>query len=251
MAEDDVNNLEIYHEEICDDPEKLIAEFTEGVLDFSRSKPKLEILEIDKEYIDSLAAEAQSALDEKLNEAQLLTPPVAKNSKPLPPAEFFGGAPINVSISPGGPPLNKPMANPTENDQLLAVIRDNKPTSTILKTIMEEIAEEAAYLKAWRNDNWDTGEDISDTTSKRIKMLKSLVETIVEQEKLNKDSSSGKIDFHGEAFKRVLKYFLETIQATFHKIQIPVQYEDIFFTELAKAFDNFEKNAEKLYYGKE
>lgn len=156
----------------------------------------------------------------------------------------------NVNITPGGQ-LSNIIANPLENDNLVAVIRDNKPTGTIMRAIMEEIAEEAAYIKAWRVDKWNTGEDLSDATFKRIKMLKHLVETIIEQEKLKKESVSGKVDFHGEAFKRVLKYFLETIQKTFRKVHIPVQFEDIFFTELAKAFDNFEKIAEKLYYGKE
>jgi len=147
--------------------------------------------------------------------------------------------------------LQRFIDNPIDNDNLVSVVRGNKPSQKLLNVIMEEIAEEAAYLKAWRNLNWEGGKDLSDTTFKRIKMLKHLVETLVEKEKLKKEDNIGKIDFHGEAFQRVLRYFLETIQRTIKKINIPVQYEDIFFTELAKEFDGFEKSAEKLYYGKD
>lgn len=147
--------------------------------------------------------------------------------------------------------LDKIIGDPRDNDVLLGVIRDNRPTSTILNSVMEEIAEEAAFIKAWRNKNWDSDKDLSDATLKRIKMLKNLVETITEREKLRREDNIGKVDFHGEAFQRVLKYFLEVIQKTFRKINIPKQYEDIFFPELGKEFDNFEKQAEKIYYGKD
>jgi hypothetical protein len=82
-------------------------------------------------------------------------------------------------------------------------------------------------------------------------MLKDLVETLIEREKLKKEKNVGKIDFHGENFQKVLRYFLEVIQKTFKKVSIPTQFEDIFFTQLAKEFNNFEKTAEKIYYGKE
>jgi hypothetical protein len=67
------------------------------------------------------------------------------------PASLIVSTPINVQP---GSVLNKAIANPAENDALLGIIRDNKPVSTIFRAIMEEIAEEAAYIKAWRNENW-------------------------------------------------------------------------------------------------
>lgn len=147
--------------------------------------------------------------------------------------------------------LSSAIGNPLDNDNLLSAIRNNKSSTSLLRAIMQEIAEEAAYIKAWRSVHWDSGEDLSEATFKRIKMLKHLVETVMEQEKIKKDSTSGKVDFHGEAFQKVLKFFLETILGTFKKVNIPAQYEDIFFTALAKDFDGFEKNAERIYYGKE
>lgn len=158
--------------------------------------------------------------------------------------------PVNINVRKEAA-LENIIGNPLDNDPLLGVIRDNRPTNTVLNKVMEEIAEEIAFIKAWRNKNWDSDKDLSEATFRRIKMLKNLVETIIEKEKLRKEENVGKIDFHGEAFQRVLKYFLETIQNTFRKINIPRQYEDIFFTELSKVFDNFEKQAEKLYYGKD
>jgi len=139
---------------------------------------------------------------------------------------------------------------PIENDALLAAVRKESSASTLLNVLMEEMAEEAAFIKAWRNQNWNGDKDLSEATAKRIKMLKDMVDTLVEREKLKKEKSVGKIDFYGDNFQRVLKYFLEVIQKTFHKVAIPSQFEDIFFTQLAKEFDGFEKAAEKTYYGK-
>lgn len=146
--------------------------------------------------------------------------------------------------------IRKALSNPAANDKLVEVIRRDDSTITMINTVMEEIAEEAAYIKAWRNEQWDGNKDISEATLSRIKMLSELVKALSEREKLKKDKSVGKIDFHSENFQNVLKFFMEVIMKTFHKVQVPKQYEDIFFSQLAKDFDGFEKKAEKIYYGK-
>jgi|WetSurMetagenome_2_1015567.scaffolds.fasta_scaffold343584_1 hypothetical protein len=249
-------DIDIYESEICKDPNELISS-----LSTIPNPPKNEsLLHVDNEFLAEIVEEAEAKLKQKEYEEE-------KNSfiVPVPPpiafSTVFPTAPkgstrdvMNIKVKPGSPPENA-LSNPTlidlDNDNLLLAIRENKPTNVVLKAIMEEIAEEAVFIKFWRNENWNTGVDFSEATFKRIKMLKHLVETVVEQEKLKKDSVSGKVDFHGDAFQRVLKYFIETIQLTFRKVHIPEQFEDIFFTELAKSFGNFEKNAERLYYGKD
>lgn len=146
--------------------------------------------------------------------------------------------------------IHKLIGSPVENDKLLNKVKEQKSTASLLQTLMEEIAEEAAFIKAWRNENWDGEKDLSDTTLKRVKMLKNMVETLVEKEKLKKDEAIGKIDFYGESFGRVMKYFLELIQKTFKSVGIPGEFQKIFFVKLAKEFDGFEKKVEKIYYGK-
>lgn len=245
MAKKNKNDLDIFEGDILDDNDKLIIDIL-GVKD-TDDQPDDPILNTNDEYASELASkEAEKAMEEA--EKAVISPP----TPPGPTTILKGNVPgvVNINLKPGTA-LSNAIANPAENDNLLAVIRENKPINTVLKAVMEEIAEEAAYIKAWRNENWSIGEDISEATFKRIKMLKHLVETLVEQEKIKKNSATGKVDFHGEPFERVLKYFLETIQKTFRKVSIPEQFEDIFFTELAKAFDGFEKTAERLYYGKD
>jgi hypothetical protein len=230
-------NLDIYEDEILRGPQELVDE----LLDEEKSP-----YDISKEFMSEVQAQIEQDDLISKGEDDIVTPALTK-------AQILSNNPrgvLNINIKPGSP-LSNAISDPTENDNLLAVIRDNKPPNTILKAIMEEIAEEAAYIKAWRNENWNSGQDISEATFKRIKMLKHLVETVIEQEKLKKNSVIGKVDFHGESFQRVLKHFLETIQKTFRKVHIPEQFEDIFFTELAKSFDNFEKSAERIYYGKD
>jgi len=146
--------------------------------------------------------------------------------------------------------IKKALANPAANDKLVETVRRDDSTLGILNVVMEEIAEEAAYLKAWRNAVWNGETDISDSTLSRIKMLKNLVDTLVEREKMKREKAVGKVDFHSENFQQVLKFFMQVINKTFNKVKIPPQYEDIFFTQLAKDFDGFEKKAEKIYYGK-
>jgi hypothetical protein len=242
MADNNDNDINIFLDDICEEPDPDISIGTPASTRVYRSN----ILNVDSDFMSGVSREAEKSL--KKDQDAILMPPISTTSRNI-IANNPDGV-MNINIQPGSS-LNKALANPTQNDSLIAAIRDNQSSNMVLRAIMAEIAEEAAYLKAWRNENWGNGEDISDATFKRIKMLKHLVETIVEHEKLKKDSVSGKVDFHGEAFQRVLKYFLETLQTTFHKINIPVQYEDIFFTELAKAFDGFEKSAERIYYGKE
>lgn len=249
MDKDKESELDIYEGDVCKDckdpADDIIKEFIENI----SVKDPYPVLEVNEEFMSDMAQKEEEKAREKMQKS-VLAPASAPSTAQI-MSNIIGGGGVKINVKPGNNPLAKTIANPVENDNLVAVIRDNKPTSTVIKTIMEEIAEEAAYLKAWRNENWSTGEDISETTFKRIKMLKHLVETIVEQEKLKKESATGKVDFHGEPFQRVLKYFLETIQKTFRKVHIPVQFEDIFFTELAKEFDNFEKDAERIYYGKD
>jgi len=156
---------------------------------------------------------------------------------------------VSVNLRQGSP-VQRAIGNPIANDALVDSIRNEDPTTTLLNRVMEEIAEEAAFIKAWRNENWDAEKDLSEATNKRIQMLRQLVETIVHREKLKQSKNVGKIDFHGENFQEVLKYFLKTIQGTFKKVGIPEQYGKIFFAQLAKDFDGFEKKAEKIYYGK-
>jgi hypothetical protein len=205
-------------------------------------------LDVNSNFLADIAFEEEERAREKA-EQSVLTPAAPPSPSQIVKNNIMGS--VKINLKPGNSPLANAIANPVENDNLVSVIRENKPVSTVLNTVMEEIAEEAAYIKAWRNENWNTGEDISEATFKRIKMLKHLVETIVEQEKLKRASVTGKVDFHGEAFQRVLKFFMETILKTFKKVHIPVQFEDIFFTELAKEFSTFEKDAERIYYGKD
>jgi hypothetical protein len=232
--------MSIQEKDIVEDPYSDV----DGMIDLLiADEPVPKIKDSNKEILDytnTPRPEKIGAVIDPPLEEQPLIDPILEASK--------GAVSVNVKKSAA---LDKFVGDPLDNDNLVSVVRSNKPTVTVLNAIMEEIAEEAAYIKAWRAANWDLSKDFSDTTFKRIKMLKSLVDTVSEKEKLRKASNVGKIDFHGESFQRVLKYFLETIQTTFKKINIPAQYENIFFPLLAKEFDGFEKKAEKIYYGKD
>lgn len=157
---------------------------------------------------------------------------------------------VDMSISQGSS-LQKNLADPTIDDKLLASIRSGDPASAVFNNVLEEIAEELCYLKAFRNTNWDGDLDFSDISAKRIRSLKSLVESLVEREKINNSKNVGKVDFQGKNFENVFSYFLGVIKETFDSCGIPPQFSDIFFTKLAKELDGFEKKAERIYYGKE
>jgi len=176
-----------------------------------------------------------------------LTQAVAQEVEPAPIPTMVQEAAASV---PAASPIHKALANPAANDKLLETIRRDDSSTSTLNAVMEEIAEEAAYIKAWRNKVWNGEEDISEATLNRIKMLRELVTAIVEKERLKREKAIGKVDFHSENFQNVLKMFMSIIMTTFKKVNIPSQFEDIFFTQLAKDFDGFEKKAEKVYYGK-
>jgi hypothetical protein len=139
--------------------------------------------------------------------------------------------------------------DPIKNDALCAAVKKDESTSHIFNQVLKEVAEEIAYLKAYRKVHYIAGEDISETSLKRVKTLKSLVETVLEKDKLN-NQLGGKIDFHGDRFEKVMEYFLGTVKEAFEKSGIPEQFNDIFFVQLAQDLEGFEKKAEKIYYGK-
>jgi hypothetical protein len=141
------------------------------------------------------------------------------------------------------------IVDPIKNDGLCGVINRDDSTNSIMNYVMKEIAEELAYLKAYRKVHYLANEDVSEVSLKRIKSLKTLVETIVEREKLKSNDFGGKIDFYSESFERVIEFILNTVKNAFDKVGIPDQFNDIFFTQLAQDLEGFEKKIEKVYYG--
>jgi len=147
--------------------------------------------------------------------------------------------------------IQKIIEDPTKNDRLVESIKNDDPGITILNNIMIELAEEIAYMKAWRNNNFQIDKDItSEVTEKRVKALNNLTMAVIEKVKIMNLGSKGKLDFYSENFSKVFEYFLKVVQDTFQKVGIPEQYRNIFLSELAKQLDGFEKTAEKIYNGK-
>lgn len=172
-----------------------------------------------------------------------------KNNDPVmnDPFDVLSGA-----IEPTGD-LHSLIENPTANDKLLEALRNEEPTSSVLNKIMSEIGEELCYLKALRKNKFNKDADakeISEISFKRVRSLKELVEAVSKKE-ASKQRSEGKIDFRGEGFERVMKYFFDTLKDTFNKVSMPEQYQDIFFVQFTQDLEGFEKKVEKLYYGLE
>lgn len=155
---------------------------------------------------------------------------------------------INVK---GGSQLQQLIEDPLETDELYLAIENDDPAPTILRNALKEYAEEIAYLKAWRKHNYKIDADItSEISEKRMKALFNITRTVLEREKIAAKQGKGKIDFHSENFSKVFQFFLQEVQETFKTVNIPEQYQKIFFPQLAKRLDGFEKKAEKIYYGK-
>jgi len=140
-------------------------------------------------------------------------------------------------------------SDPTRNDTLYDLVKNDESSSHIFKQVLKEIAEELAFLKAARKISFLTNSDISQTSTQRVKALQSLVSTITERDKLN-SQLGGKIDFRGDRFEKVVGFFLETVKGAFEKSGIPDQFNDIFFVQLAQDLEGFEKTVDKIYYGK-
>jgi hypothetical protein len=141
------------------------------------------------------------------------------------------------------------ITDPTKNDALCASINRDDTVNSIFNQIMKEIADELAYLKAYRKIHYLGKDDISEVSVKRVKCLKSLVDTLIEKEKLKNSAFEGKIDFGSEKFESIMEFILEKVKETFEKIGIPEQFNDIFFVQLAQNLEGYEKKLEKIYYG--
>jgi hypothetical protein len=139
-----------------------------------------------------------------------------------------------------------------EKNELVNIVKTKGFCNETIDILKQELVEEISFLKDLRDERVDV-EDVDQIiriTEKRTKILKDLLDVLTKEEAIKKDRKREKIDFYGEGFQKVFSYLLRIIKETFIKVNIPVQYVDIFFSELAKSLDNFEKEAEKLYYEK-
>lgn len=241
MSEEQHDSIDIYADEILSDP--LLDEAGDPVGDpekfFSSDSP--DDLEIDRDACKEAEEKAQAERDrikEEKRKAAESGPPVINDPTDV----------LDISIQPGQP-LQRAMVDPVRNDQLFASVRSEESATTIFNGIMQEIAEELAYLKAFRREQFLGDHDVSDVSFKRVKALRELVETLVKREQ-TRDKREGKIDFYGERFEKVMTYFLETVSNAFDKAGVPDQFHDIFFAQLGQDLEGFEKKVEKIYYGK-
>jgi hypothetical protein len=210
--------------------------------DYSVVAPKTESL-VEKPIVKSDLPSSAEALSTIMDSRYAAIQPQLPASIINDPDDLLEG-----SLDPGEI-VRQTMLDPSKNDALYATIKKDESTSHIFGQVLIEIADEIAYLKAYRKVNFLANEDISETSIKRVRALKSLIETVLEKDKLN-NQLGGKIDFHGDRFEKVMGFFLGTVKDAFEKAGIPEQFNDIFFVQLAKDLEGFEKKAEKIYYGK-
>jgi len=206
---------------------------------------ELDVNEILQVPIDSIGPSFSDNKLESQTEAlkifENVEPPIVEVNNP---ANLISVNLVNTSIQ-------KIIEDPTKNDILVESIKNDDPGITILNNIMVELAEEIAYMKAWRNNNFQIDKDVtSEIAEKRIKALNNLTMTVIQKAKIMNSGNKGKIDFYSENFSKIFEYFLKVVQDTFQKVGIPEQYRNIYLSELAKQLDGFEKTAEKIYSGK-
>jgi len=240
---EDSNKVDIYEDEIYEAPS--LDENLEPLNDLDDILEGID-LEKDLEDLESFKQQDNRKIFEEDPER------ICREGNPNIVTDLIANDPndvLQINIR-SGSPLQRIIEDPTENDDLYNSIKGNDPTTTILNNIMAEIAEEAAYLKTWRRENYNLKDDLSEVSNKRILILKKLVDTIEKREKISLSKSTGKVDFHSENFQKVFSHFLQVVKSTFEQVNIPEQYEDIFFSQLAKSLDGFEDIAEKIYHGK-
>ena len=203
---------------------------------------------IDTELVDiveSISIDSFKDLEEK-EKNKIKSKSVQKN--PPVPTQMVNALLPSTPLTPSS---QRQIDDPTENDALYNSIKNDDPTISILREASLQIAEEVSWLKAWRKDNFDIDEDkTSDVSKKIMQALRDLIETTMDKEKILNSKSKDKIDFRGENFKNIFEHFLKIIQRTFERVNVPREYNDVFFSELAKSMNDFEKTAEKIYYGK-
>jgi hypothetical protein len=243
------NDENVSPEESVEDEKPLIVDSEHFI-----KEPFMEAREEEPEKIEEIKEIKEPTLPEKtyvpeeVLESKEIIPPTmdAVEVRDVPivndPDELLQGATDPDSM------VKQLMEDPTKNDTLYTVLKQEENTGVLLGNVMQEIAEELAYLKAYRRIHYIANEDISEVSLKRTKALESLVKALVEKDKL-KRGFDGKIDFYGEKFEKVMEFILTVVKEAFEKIGIPEQFNDIFFVQLAQDLEGFEKKVEKVYYG--
>lgn len=247
MSEEQHDSINIYADDILSDP--MLNESGEPIkgLEQIESSESLDDIVFDRKACQKAEEKAQAAR-EKANEERRKAAEREKLAASSPPIINDPTDVLDISIQ-QGQPLQRAMIDPVRNDQLVASLRREEPATTIFNSIMQEIAEELAYLKAYRKEQFLGDHDVSDISFKRVKALREMVETLVKREQ-QKGKREGKIDFYGERFEKVMEYFFEAVSNAFSKAGVPDQFHDIFFAQLGQDLEGFEKKVEKIYYGK-
>ena len=227
------------------EPKKVKPAVEETVDKESEFVPEVESVEEDKpvENLDALLKTLDS--EEKIvpkEGSNEIRPPTMDVAITNDPDELLQGAENPEAM------VKQLMEDPTKNDNLCTVFKQEDNTGILLGHVMGEIAEELAYLKAYRKIHYIAEEDTSDISLKRTKALETLVKALVEKDKL-KHGAEGKIDFYGEKFEKIMEFVLGIVKDAFEKVGIPDQFNDIFFVQLAQDLEGFEKKVEKIYYG--
>jgi hypothetical protein len=147
--------------------------------------------------------------------------------------------------------VQKTIEDPTESDPLYNAIKSDDPTVSVLREASLQLVEEVSWMRAWRKENFAIDDDkTSEISDKIMKAMNKLIELIMKKEAIVNTKGKDKIDFHGENFTKIFEHFVKIVQKTMEKVNTPKEYVDVFFSELAKNMDGFEKTAEKIYYGK-
>lgn len=251
MAEENSGNIDVYADEILSDP--LLDETGDPVGDIQdtfisdkedqgeerKQEPLKTIKDVMSDKVDKkIQKDIDAVARDRYNPMQPVDPPIINDPTDI----------LDINIQPGLP-LQKAITDPVRNDKLLASIRREESTQTLFNGIMQEIAEELAYLKAYRREHFLSDQDTTDVSFKRVKALRELVDTLVKRE-AQKEKKEGKIDFYGDRFESVMKFLLEKVVGAFEKVGVPDQFHEIFLAQLGQDLEGFEKEVEKIYYGK-
>lgn len=129
------------------------------------------------------------------------------------------------------------------DDDICIAIKEDEVPDTVLKVVLQGLAEEQASLRCLRKKKGKEDKDTSFISLKRGTLLKYMSETLLQRQALT--GGSGELDLRGPKFREIFKMFLEIISDTFDEVKIPAEYREMFFHALSRNLEGWEERAEK------
>ena len=121
------------------------------------------------------------------------------------------------------------------SDSLVNTVKEDSESDKVLDAILSAMAEDAAVIDFEKEEAFRTGQDASNLSTKRARILKGMSDIWLRKKAL---TEGGVIDIDSPVFKELFSLILETFREVLFDAGVPPEHVETIFAKLISAFDD-------------